>query len=103
MRPSPPIAATLTEGVDVYLVLNDFGDRGRSWGETDDQRTDRETVVLDLLDGQYADPVRIVAFNSAEGWSRDVSEELADEITQRCTNDGFDVPPYLEGFVDRHG
>jgi hypothetical protein len=55
------------------------------------------------MDGQYKAPARVVAFNTAEGWSRDVSQDLADDIAQRCANDGFDVPPYLEAFVDRHG
>jgi len=47
--------------------------------------------------------VRVIAFNTAQGWSRDVSAELADLIFQRCTRDGFDVPPSLESFVDCHG
>lgn len=42
-------------------------------------------------------------FNTAEGWSRDVSEDMADEISKRCARDGFDVPPYLESFIDRYG
>ena len=75
---------------------------GRVWRETDEERTDRETVITDLMDGQYSAPARVVAFNSAEGWSRDVSQDLADDIAQRCANDGFDVPPYLEGYVDQH-
>ena len=104
MRPSPSIAATQPDDVDVYLVLDDFGERmGRAWREVDEERTDRETLITDLMDGQYRDPVRVVAFNTSEGWSRDVSEESADDIAQRCANDGFDVPPFLEAFVDRHG
>ena len=71
--------------------------------ETDDELTGRETIITNLLEGQYRNPVRVVAFNTAEGWSRDASEEIADEIAQRCARDGFDVPPFLEGFVDRHG
>jgi hypothetical protein len=55
------------------------------------------------MEGQYSDPVRVVAFNTAKGWSRDVSEEVAEEIAQRCAADGFDIPPFLESFVDRHG
>ena len=58
-------------GRDVYLVLDDFGD-GR--GETDVADTDRPTLIRNLLEGLYFAPVRIVAFNIAEGWSRDVSE-----------------------------
>jgi len=33
-----------------------------------------------LLAGEYNEPVRIIAFNTAEGWSRDVSVEIADEV-----------------------
>src|SRR6201996_3387676 len=102
MRPSPSTAANLPDDVNVYLVLDNFGERmGRAWREVDEERTGRETVLTDLMDGQYKDPVRVVAFT--EGWSRDVSEELADDIAQRCANDRFDVPPFLEDFVDRHG
>lgn len=55
-----------------------------------------------MLDGQYSDSVRIVAFNTAKGWSRDVSAEIADEIAQRRAMDGFDVLPFVERFVEWH-
>jgi hypothetical protein len=104
MRRSPPISPAQPDDVDVYLVLDDFGGRlGRAWRETDEQSIDRQTVIKDLVDGQYSNPARVVAINTAEGWSRDVSEEMADEIAGRCSMDGFDVPPRLEDFVDRHG
>jgi len=41
--------------------------------------------------------------HTAEGWSRDVSEEIANEIGERCARDGSDVPAVLEAFVERHG
>jgi hypothetical protein len=104
MRSAPSIAAGLPDDQDVYLVLDNFGgSMGRAWRETDDDRTDRETVIADLIDGQYSDPARVVAFNTAEGWSRDVSEELADLIADACYADGFDIPPTLESFISRHG
>jgi|SRR6476469_8221826 hypothetical protein len=66
---------------DVYLVLDDFGGRlGQSWREADVEATRLETVLADLLDGQYSNPVRVVSFNTAEGWSRDVSEDVAHEV-----------------------
>jgi len=43
-----------------------------------------------------------MAFNTAEGWSRDMSAELADEIVKRSGTDGFDVPPSLQDFVAWH-
>jgi hypothetical protein len=39
-----------------------------------------ETVSQDLLSGQYDNPVRVVAFNTAERWSEDVSKDIAYEL-----------------------
>ena len=65
---------------DVYLVVDDFGRNGRAWREADVEATDLETVILDLLEGQYKNPVRIVAFNTTEKWSQDVSAEVAQRL-----------------------
>jgi hypothetical protein len=35
------------------------------------------------LTGQFNNPVRVVAFNTSEGWSRDVSEDVAREVLRR--------------------
>ena len=86
---------------DVYLVLDTFGERGLAWRETRDADTERAALVRDLLDGQYEDPVRIVAFNTAEGWSRDVTEDIADELQEYCA-DLDEIPVYLKDFLGRH-
>jgi hypothetical protein len=39
--------------------------------ETAEAGASRATLVRNLLDGHYEDPVRIVTFNTVEGWSRD--------------------------------
>jgi hypothetical protein len=54
---------------DIYLVLDDFGRLGRAWPETDEEHTDRDTLLRHLMEGQYHNPVRIVSFNPSEGWS----------------------------------
>lgn len=90
------------EDETVYLVVDDFGHLGMSWRETDVKDTDLEAVITDLLEGQYNNPVRVVSFNTAEGWARDVSEDVADEIRRRCDLQMAEVPPNLEGFVERH-
>jgi hypothetical protein len=46
--------------------------------------------------------VRVVAFNTAEGWSRDVSEEIADELARRLASEDREMPAALESFLDRH-
>jgi hypothetical protein len=86
----------------VYLVVDDFGAHGRAWCETDIETTDVETVIVDLLEGQYRNPVRVVGFNTAEGWSQDVSVDVAHELRQRCDLLLRDVPFFLQDFVDRY-
>jgi hypothetical protein len=68
----------------IYLVDDDFGKIGRSWRETDYEANDLETTIKDLLTGQYKNPIRVVAFNTAERWSEDVSEDIAHELRRRC-------------------
>jgi hypothetical protein len=100
MSQSPSIVPE-DDNRDVYLVLDDFGGRlGRAWRETNEV-TDRATVVRDLLDSQYVNPVRIVAFNTAEGWSRDVSSEIAAELIERCTERG-EIPDCLRDILRRY-
>ena len=81
--PSSPPSAPHGPQKDTYLVLEDFGPRGRCWRASDEEDTDRETLIRDLFSGEYTDPVRIVAFNSAEGWCRDVTVDIADEVRRR--------------------
>jgi hypothetical protein len=103
MRRSPSIVPN-PDDREIYLVLDDFGERmGRAWRETDDEQTDRNTLIYDLMTGQYKDPVRVVVFNTFERWSRDVSEEIADELEQRFGCEGFEVPEGLLDFIEIHG
>ena len=101
MGRSPSIVPHAPVNHDVYLVLEDFGGRlGCAWCETAEEDANRATLVRHLVEGQYEHPVRIVAFNPIEGWSRDVTADIADEIRR-----GFveldDVAPSLLAFLDR--
>lgn len=87
----------------VYLVAEDFGKLGRAWREADyDEATDLETVIQDLLSGQYNNPFRVVAFNTEGRWSEDVSEEVAHELRRRCDLQLKDLPSSIQEFVERH-
>jgi hypothetical protein len=102
MRTSPSIVPN-GANQDTYLVLDDFGDRiGCSWRETDADSADRETLIRDLVDGHYGHPVRIVAFNTSEGWSRDVTVDIADELRRRYVEFG-EVPDSVLDFLDANG
>jgi hypothetical protein len=86
---------------DVYLVLDDFGGPlGLAWRETEPADTELEHLIENLLSGQYAHPVRIVAFNTTEGWSRDVTEDIARELAARSA--GRDLSQALHEFIEQH-
>ena len=68
----------------VYLEADDFGKHGRAWREADLEATDLERVIQDLLSGEYKQPIRVIAFNTVERWSEDVSEDIAHELRHRC-------------------
>ena len=85
----------------VYLVINNFGNLGTAFPETDVDKADLETVIGDLMSGQYSDPVRVVAFNTAEQWSADVSQDVAYEITRRADLAGDDLASIAES-VETH-
>jgi len=56
-------------------------------------------VLSNLLSGQYERPLRIVAFNTTEGWARDVTAEFAGETMAHLDQD--DLSPAVHAFVDR--
>jgi hypothetical protein len=83
----------------VYLVIDRFDGLGSVYREAEVERTDLETVITDLMSGRFNDPIRVVAFNTLEHWSRNVSEEIALEIQTRCDIDGEDVPESIRDFA----
>jgi hypothetical protein len=95
----PPLA----QGRDgtVYLVLDDFGELGSAFRETDPAQADLTTVVADLLSGQYRHPLRVVAFNTAEGWARDVNADFARQVVTRVRELDRDLAAAVRDFVER--
>src|SRR5260221_6183869 len=67
---TPSIVPTASgDAQTIYLAVNNFRHLGTAFTETDVEQTDLETVITDLMSGQYIDPVRVVAFNTAEHWA----------------------------------
>jgi hypothetical protein len=98
---TPPIVPR-GDDENVYLVVDNLGSYGEVWREIETVRTDLECVITDLLDGQYNSPVRVVGFNTAEGWSRDVSAEVAVELCRRFYLQSRELPESILEFVQRH-
>ena len=86
----------------VYLVINNFGNLGTAFPETDVDKADLETIIGDLMSGQYSGPVRVIAFNTAEHWAADVSQDVAHEIRRRADLAGDDLASSIAEFVETH-
>lgn len=102
MRGSSWTPTIVPYGADqtVYLVIDSFGRLGSVYRETEVERTDVAAVITDLMSGQFNDPIRVVAFNTLEHWSQDVSEDIALEIQTRCDIQGTAVPDHIRDFID---
>jgi hypothetical protein len=85
-----------------YLVVDRLGRLGSGGREIEIERTDLETIIADLIAGQFNDPVRVVDFNTLEYWSRDVSRDIALEIQSRHDIEGAAVPEHILDFVTCH-
>ena len=75
----------------VYLVVDRVGSPRDACCKTKVEQTDIETIISNLIAGQFNDPLRVVAFNTAEGWCRDATVDVADELRRRCVE--FDEVP----------
>ncbi|MBI5264236.1 MAG: hypothetical protein HY852_20735 [Bradyrhizobium sp.] len=96
-----PTAVPFGADQTVYLVVDGFW-RGNECHEIEIERSDLETVIVELMAGQFNDPIRVFAFNTLEHWSKDLSNEIAKEIQIRSDVDGMPVPDHLREFVERH-
>lgn len=67
---------------DIHLVLNNFGDAGMAYVETDPLHADRTTIVRMLAEGQFSNPVRVICVNVGKGIVTDVSEDVAMAVMQ---------------------
>ena len=72
----PPLDA------DVHLVLCVFRPFGIAYVETNSARGRCEHIVRNLLHSQYDRPLRVIALNADEGWSKDVSEAIAAKVRE---------------------
>jgi hypothetical protein len=102
MRKSDWTPSIVPTEENVYLVIDDLGQLGRVWREADVEQTDLVTVIQDLLDGQYENPIGVLGFNPSEGWSKDVSHDVARELRRLCHLQMRDAPSTIQDFVERH-
>ena len=100
MRTKIPLAPPEPD-MTVYIVLNDFGPLGSAYVETDEAKADETTIIENILSGKYSHPVRVVAFNTAEGWSRDVTEDIARAVLVKACNKARSIGVAAQAFLVR--
>lgn len=88
--------------VIAYIVVEDLGPLGRSFRETDLSEATRDTIIRNFISGQYENALRVVAFNTAEGWSRDMSEDVAGEIIDRAYDADETLTEGTKRFIYRY-
>ena len=76
-QPTVPYGADQT----IYVVIDNSGAPGSVMSEV--ECPDLEAVVTHLMAGQFSDPMRVMAFNTLEHWSHDLSADVANEIQAR--------------------
>ena len=54
------------EAGPIHFVLCDFGLAGRAYAETDPEAASTATIVEDMLDGQYDQPLKVIAVDLAD-------------------------------------
>ena len=87
---------------DVHFVLCDFGRAALAYVETDPAEADATTVVQNLPHGQYERPMRVLALNVDEGWSRDVSEVIAAKVRDVAEHEGRELTRGTLVFIETH-
>ena len=85
----------------IYLVVDCVGGLS-TCRETELERPDVDSVIADMLAGKFSEPVRVLAFNTLEHWSRDISNDVAAQIRVLCDIEGTAVPDYVSDFIEHH-
>jgi hypothetical protein len=90
---------------DLFVIEADVvvrGRRERYFAERDAARTNRHDTLADIVSGQIERVRRVLSFNPAEGWARDVSEDIAHDALRAALEDRQGVPDHLMDFLEEH-
>jgi hypothetical protein len=104
MSPAVESPDVVPYGADqtIYVVVDAIASPGHDGEESQVEVEDFETIVEEFIAGRFRDPVRVLAFNTLEHWSQDLSSDVAREIQTRCDIEGVAAPEHLRDFLERH-
>ena len=84
----------------VCQVLDDLGEHGHVWPEMAENEANEQTIIQWIIDGQFKRPLRVIAFKTEEGWSRDVTHGIAWRILE-LNRRGTPLGAAAREFVER--
>jgi hypothetical protein len=87
-------------GYAIYLVLDEVGSYGPIWREISDGEANEATIIDWIAQGQFDHPLRVVAFNTEEGWSHDMTRNIATKLLDLDQN-GVTLGAAVREFVER--
>lgn len=62
---------------------------------------DRATTVKDIADGQYEDLIQVIELNPVEGICRDVTEDIAWEVSAIWSANGEQLSNWQQDFIEQ--
>jgi hypothetical protein len=95
-----PLAPSIDR--DLHFIMCAFGRSGLAYVETDPTEADATTIVRALLRGLYDRPLRVIALNAGEGWSRDVSKAIAAKVREVAELEDRELTDDTLGFIEMH-
>jgi hypothetical protein len=94
----PPVVPALD--LELHFVLCDFGALGIAYVKTVPTAADRDTIIRNMMSGEYDHPLHVIALNPAKGWGRDVSEDIARALIETAVRGGQSLPTGTQRFVE---
>ena len=67
----------------------------------DEVEANRDDVIRQTTEGQFNKAVRAIAFNTAEGWVRDTTEDIANDIMHHALRKAEQLSRSAQEFVER--
>lgn len=62
---------------------------------------DRATTVKDIADGRYEDLIQVIECNPVEGICRDVTDDIAWEVSAIWSRDGQSLSDWQRDFIEQ--
>ena len=84
----------------IYLMIGTDKD-GAYLPERKLSDLDRATVIKDIADGQYEGLTQVLEINPAEGICRDVTEDMAWEVSALWSRDGEPLSDWQRDFIEQ--